>query len=187
MNREKSQFSDSDTIHWRRKGREDILNVRSETIARRTRLLSVIDKIGSALSKPGFFLILLLSHLTWIFLNLPFSPGKPWDPYPFIFLATLASVEAPFIAILILMHQQRNTRIDELRGEIELQVSLHIERQTSMTLRILRELQKGLQVPTEQDKELLERMEAFLDPLELMQFVRDQLKEIEGVDPAKTL
>lgn len=186
---EESQTTGQGTIHWGKitKGREEILNVRSEAMAQKTRLLSVIDKIGLVLSKPVFFLILLWLHVIWIILNLSIYPWwDPWDPYPFVFLATFASAEAPFISILILMHQQRNTRIDELRGEIQLQVSLHVERQTSMTLRMLREIQNGLKMATDQDKELLDRMEAFLDPRELMDSVRNQMTAVEGSDPTKT-
>ncbi len=189
MGRKDKQASESETVHWGRtdKGKEEILNVRSKTLSKRNRLLKTIDKTGTALSKPVFFVVLFATHSGWILLNLPLYPWwEPWDPYPFTFLATLASVEAPFISLLVLMHQQRNSRIDELRAEIQLQVSLHVERQSSMSVRLLRELQRELRLKTNQDTELLDRMEVFLDPEELMTHIRDQMKESEGIDPAKT-
>ena len=186
MSDEKSRSTQKQTIHWGKseKSKGQILNVRSEIVSQRNRLLAAIDRIGMILSKPMFFSTLLFAHLIWIILNLPFYPWKPWDPYPFTFLATFASVEAPFISLLILMHQRRNTSIDELRAEIQLQVSLHIERQSSISLRLIRELQSGLKINTLQDRELLDRMEVFLDPQELLEVVRSQMAESEGSDPA---
>ena len=56
-----------------------------------------------------------------VVLNLPVFPWfRPWDPYPFILLATFASAEAAFIALLVLMYQRRNARISELREEVSL-------------------------------------------------------------------
>lgn len=55
-------------------------------------------------------------------------------------LATIASVEAPFIALFVLMHQKRETNVEELRGEVELQVALHTEREVTMLLRLVAEL-----------------------------------------------
>jgi uncharacterized membrane protein len=176
-------------VHYGKTGKSavDILNVRREAMSERTRLLSFIDWIGSVLNQPIFFMSLLFVHAAWILLNLPVYPWfDPWDPYPFTFLATIASAEAPFISLLILMHQQRNTRIDELRAEVQLQVSLHVERQTAMSLRLLREVLGGLQTKSGQNHELLGRMEEFLNPRELMQHIREQMEASEGTDPART-
>ena len=122
-------------------GKDEILNVRGEVVKRRTRLSTLVEWVGHVLSHPGFFLILLAVHLAWILLNLPIYPWfQPWDP--FTFLATIASLEAPFIALMVLMHQQRDQRISELREETHLQVSLHVEREITMALRLLDELQR---------------------------------------------
>ena len=116
------------------------------------------------LSHPAFFLALLASHLLWIVLNLPIYPWwEPWGPYPFIFLATIASAEAPFIALLVLMHQQRNQRLSELREETPLQVSLHMEREVSWVLHLLPE-----------------RLQEELDARRLMEEVRCDLHRTQG-------
>jgi uncharacterized membrane protein len=172
----------SEHPHWEhtRSKAEDILNVRAEVTRRRTAMAATVDAMGHWLAHPLFGLTLLVLHLLWVILNLPIYPWfEPWDPYPFTFLATLASVEAPFIALMVLMHQKRDARIEELREEINLQVSLHVEREISILLRLVGELQEKLGVESRQDPELLDRLEEDLDAERLMEHLRERLRDAE--------
>jgi uncharacterized membrane protein len=170
--------------HWQSIGKDtdEILNVRREVLRRRGRMAAFTDRIGRILSQPLLFTALLALHLGWVLLNLPLWPWRPWDPYPFTFLATIASAEAPFITLLILMNQRRERDVSELRDEILLQVALHSERQSTMTLRLLREIQQKLDVDTDQSGEILERMQENLDPRHLLENVRRSLRRDEGSD-----
>lgn len=169
--------------HWGsiRESALEILNVRREVRSRESNAAAFVERIGWALARPTFFLAVLGSHVLWILLNLPIHPWwQPWDPYPFMFLATFASVEAPLLALLVLMHQQREQRINELREETSLQVSLHVERQVTLVLRLVRELQEHGAVRTQQDPALLERMQQYMDPQELIGTLEHDLEETEG-------
>lgn len=160
---------------------DEILNVRAEMVRRRGRLSAAVEEIGHAMASPSFFAGLAATHLLWILLNLPIYPWfAPWDPYPFTFLATVASVEAPFIALLVLMHQERESRIEELREETHLQVSLHSERELSVALRLLREIQQHQGIDTAEDLEVLERLQKDLNPQHLMENTRNDLRRAEG-------
>jgi uncharacterized membrane protein len=169
--------------HWDHIGTraEEIFNVRAEIAKQRTQMPAFIDRLGNILTHPAFFLSFLAGHLLWIALNLPLYPWwTPWDPYPFMFLATVTSAEAPFIALMVLMYQQRNQRIAELREETHLQVSLHAERQLSMALRILGEMRQQLGGETQQDPELLAHLQQDLDTRELLANLRRDLRQAEG-------
>ena len=168
--------------HWEKIGArtEALLNVRSEIEKQRSRMSALTDRIGRVLAHPLFFILLLAAHLLWILFNLPIFPWAPWDPYPFTFLATVASAEAPFIALLILMYQKRDRRIDELREETSLQVLLHVEHQLSLALRLLDELQEKMGVETQQDPAFLKHMQEDLDPRRVMENIREDLEDAEG-------
>lgn len=159
---------------------EEILNVRLEVAKRQGRLADLTDTVGRTLANPTFFLLFLGAHLGWVLCNLPITPWDPWDPYPFMFLATVASVEAPFIALLVLMHQHRQERIDELRDEVMLQIDLHVERKASMSLRLLEDLYHRLGY--EPDQEGLDTLKRDLDPRKLMEEIREELGRAEGED-----
>jgi uncharacterized membrane protein len=167
------------------KSAEEILNVREVVGKRRSTLARLIDRVGGAMSSPFLFLGFLATHMLWIVSNLPVMPWEPWDPYPFVFLATVASAEAPFLALLILMHQQRQEHVNELRGEVALQVSLQVERETTMILRMLDRIQRQVGVPTsETDPGALAHLEQDLDPHRLLENVRQHLREEEEGDEA---
>lgn len=161
--------------------KDEVLNVRAAMMKRRGWIGSLIDATGRRLSHPPFFIALLVTHLLWIVLNTGVIPGlEPWDPYPFTFLATIASVEAPFISLLILMRQHRDERVAELRQETSLQVSLHIEQEVTASLRMLRELQQAMKVQTQVDGEVLEHMQKPIDPEHLLDHLEKHLDESEG-------
>lgn len=155
----------------------EILNVRSEIVKRQPRSAGLIDRIGYILARPWLFFVLLAGHLAWIVANLSLFPWQPWDPYPFTFLATVASAEAPFLALLIMMYQRQSSRVSELREELDLQVALHLERQSTMILRLLRELQEHRGMETDQDRELLDSFTEELDARRLMDNVREELNK----------
>jgi uncharacterized membrane protein len=173
--------------HWDRVRRNayEILNVRSEITRQQSRSAALVEGIGRALAHPMFFIALLSGHVLWVVLNLPIFPWfRPWDPYPFIFLATFASAEAPFVALLILMYQKRSSRISELREELNLQVSLHQERQMTVVLRLLGEVQDRLDIASREDPALLDRLQKELDPRQLMQSLRSHLQRDEHGEQA---
>lgn len=166
-----------------RKSSEEILNVREAVAEHRTGLASLIEATGRILANPVFIVALLAVHVLWVVVNLPLMPWEPWDPYPFMFLATVASAEAPFLALLILLHQQRQMHIDELRDELSLQVSLQVERESTMLLRMLHEIRDRLDVePSAVETATIAELEEDLDPHALMENLRRHLHEVEGDD-----
>lgn len=184
MSAESHQGSEQPRAYWRslHKSREEILNVRAEMMRQRGKPAVVIDSTGRFLATPVLFFILLLTHVGWVVLNVGAFGVTPWDPPPFTLLATIASVEAPFIALLILMRQNRDSRIDELREEIDLQVVLHIEREVTRNLRLLDAIREKLDVKLDaiDGQEVLDEMKEELDPKQLMTYLRKHIEEAEG-------
>lgn len=167
--------------YWRelRQDKDQIVDVRREEVRNEGPVARAITWIGKILSSPFFFLALLLLHAAWFALNIPgLSPLTPWDPPPFTLLATIASVEAPFLALLILMRQQQDRRVAELREDTELQTSLHTERETTKLLRMLSRVHEELGIQEEQDPEL-ESMMKPLDPDRLVEQLEGRMEEDE--------
>ncbi len=159
-----------------REQKREILNVRRQRAVRRRGTERLVHNVGGMLARPAFFLSLLFVHLAWIVVN-SVSVGVPhWDPYPFFLLATVASAEAPFLSLMILMRQQDDRRLADLREEIELQVSLYTEREATTLLHLLRELQQQLQVHSDVDVSGLE------EPLDPKQLFEEQARELGETD-----
>lgn len=72
----------------------------------------------------------------WILCNS--LPGLPrFDPYPFTFLVLVVSLEAIFLATFVLMAQNHEMRITERRAQLDLQINLLAEQQSTRTLQLL--------------------------------------------------
>jgi uncharacterized membrane protein len=118
-----------------------------------------------------FVYIHLLLYGTWIVANLNWLPGVPaWDP-SLVILAMEASVEAIFLSTFVLINQNRMAAEDDTRADLDLQVSLLNEHETTRLIAMVEAIAKKLEVPIESDEELSELKkdvapEAVLDRIE---------------------
>lgn len=178
---EQNDQKETRSSHWEELGEDTsrIIDVRREIATKEGPFERFSKVVGRVLGSATFFALLLLSHALWIVLNLNLWPWRPIDPYPFVFLATIASVEAPFITLLILINQRRHRQIEDVREEIELKVSMHAERQMSMVIRMLDEIRKSQGIRLADDDEYIEKMGRDLDPEALAETVE---REEEDAD-----
>jgi uncharacterized membrane protein len=108
---------------------------------------------------PRFFLLHVLLFSGWILYNVGFIPGIPViDPYPFNFLTTTVSLEAIFLSIVVLMSQNREERIANVRAELDLQVNIQSEKEVTKILEMLSMIEKRLHVVQKVDPELLDML-----------------------------
>jgi len=63
-----------------------------------------------------------------------------FDPYPFQFLTFVISLEAIFLSTFILISQNRQNRMSELRNHLDLQINLLSEQENSKMLAMLEAL-----------------------------------------------
>jgi uncharacterized membrane protein len=95
----------------------------------------------------------------WFALNS--IPGLPhWDPYPFTFLTMWASMESIFIASFILISQNYAMRLSERRAQLDLQVNLLAEQETTKTLQMLDGIAKAVGAQCGEDPEVAALAEA---------------------------
>lgn len=62
------------------------------------------------------------------------------DPFPFPLLTLVLSVEAIFLAIFILMSQNRAARVSDKRSHLDLQLNLLSEQENTKTLLMLEQI-----------------------------------------------
>ena len=92
----------------------------------------------------------------WIPVNLGMISGIPiFDPYPFGFLTTAVSLEAIFLAVIVLISQNREASIADLREEIDLQINTLAEQKITKIISMVDEIHDHLGLPSEDDEELI--------------------------------
>jgi len=91
----------------------------------------------------------------WILVNTTgFGGITPFDPFPFNFLPFVVSLEAIFLAIFVLMSQNRMTRTADKRAHLDLQVDLLAEQELTTMLQMLHALcaKLGVEVTVNDDQ-----------------------------------
>lgn len=106
---------------------------------------SLVERISDAAARAAGSSASLLFHAVlfaaWLAVNTRLVPGvPPFDPFPFGLLTTIVSLEAIFLALFILISQNRMSRQAERREHLDLQINLLAEQESTMALRLLRRL-----------------------------------------------
>jgi uncharacterized membrane protein len=127
--------------------------------ARHNQKRSILQKITDKLVSWSGTVVFLFANITifaiWILLN---RGRSSFDPFPFVLLTTIVSLEAIILSILVLISQNRQSKIADLRQEIDMQVNLVTEEEITKLLKLVAGLYKALKINIDQDSELKEML-----------------------------
>jgi uncharacterized membrane protein len=139
------------------------------------RAASLQDRIADRVTRFAGSMRFVYLHMVlcgaWILINagwLPLLP--PWDP-SLVILAMAASVEAIFLSTFVLISQNRMAASDDRRADLNLQISLLNEHETTRILKLVAAIAGHLGLDPDGDGEIEElekdiAPEAVLDRIE---------------------
>jgi len=95
----------------------------------------------------------LVLHVVWFGIWGAVNGGfvhavRPFDPFPFPFLTMTVSLEAIFLALVVLASQNRLARQSDKRSHLDLQVDLLAEQEMTAMLQLLQDIAQHLDVKT---------------------------------------
>lgn len=121
---------------------------------RTTRAQRVLERLADAIGRPVFLSLILLFVAAWMLGNV-LAPrfGLPaFDPPPFSALQGFVSLSALLITTILLIGQNRLAKLEQRRGDLELQVNILTEQKTTTLIRLIEELRRDLpMVPDRHD------------------------------------
>ena len=140
--------------------KEKIESFRQEHDKKRT----ILDKFSDEITELSGSFIFLIVHaaffIVWIAININLIPGIPvFDPYPFGLLTMIVSLDAIFLSIFVLLSQNRQAKVGELREETNLQVNMIVEKEITKLIQMQAIMMKRMGIKIEGDDELEEMME----------------------------
>ena len=120
----------------------------------------------------------LILHVVWFGVWIAWNLGalglKAFDPFPFGLLTMVVSLEAIFLSIFVLMTQNRESRIGELREEMTLEVDMRMEEEVTKTLELVTGLYGRLGFTLGEDEDL----RGMLQPLDKRQIEQELESQI---------
>jgi uncharacterized membrane protein len=130
-----------------RRNIEAVAKLEENFVQNRSLADKMADWIGGFSGSVTFVLLHVVVYGFWILINLKLIPGvRVFDPYPFLLLSVVVSIEAIFLSTFVLMKQNRMSRRADQRNHLDLQINLLAEREMTMVLQLLRRISAQLGV-----------------------------------------
>lgn len=130
-----------------------------------------VDKFADFLTvKFGSLVFLGLNVVwfaSWILWNTGMIPGlEPFDPFPFGLLTMVVSLEAIILAIIVLISQNREARVNEFREEVDLQINMIAEEEVTKLISLVTKLLESQGVKIDDDPQLKRLLSRSNDQIE---------------------
>ncbi|HKX73576.1 MAG TPA: DUF1003 domain-containing protein [Candidatus Saccharimonadales bacterium] len=155
--------------------RRVIKSLKAQADARRSPAERFADWLTDYFGTVGFLTMNAVWFMFWIVINMGWVPGvQPFDPFPFGLLTMVVSLEAIFLAIIVLISQNRAAKIADLREEIDLQINTMAEEEVTKMIQLQLKLLEKNGVILEADPDL-ERMLRPLHSADIAHSLENQL------------
>ena len=114
---------------------------------------STTEQISDWIARAAGSGPVLILHVVWFGAWVTANAGvirgiRPFDPFPFPFLTMTVSLEAIFLALIVLASQNRLARQADKRSHLDLQIDLLAEREMTAVLQLLQDIARHLEIRT---------------------------------------
>lgn len=115
----------------------------------------VADRLVALFGSMAFLTVNFLWFGVWIILNTNVISGvKPFDPFPFGLLTMIVSLEAIVLSVIVLISQNRESKISNLRSEIDTRIDILAEEEITKVLELVIQIAKKNDINISSDKQL---------------------------------
>jgi uncharacterized membrane protein len=104
------------------------------------------ERVSRFVGRPAYLAGVLVFVVAWMAFNLGCDRFglTPFDPPPFQWLEMLVSIVALVTTTVVLIAQNRQTRFEQQRAHLDLQVNLLTEQKVTKVIHLLEELRRDL-------------------------------------------
>lgn len=139
-----------------------IQSFEAKELKKRSWSVRLADELTSTFGSFSFLTFNVLFFVFWVLMNTGKIQGlKILDPFPFPLMTTIVSLEAIILTLIVLMSQNRQSFISNLREEIDMQVNITSEREITKILQVLVQVAKkqGIDLKDQDLEEMLKEIE----------------------------
>jgi uncharacterized membrane protein len=157
---------------------EAIAKLEHKELHRRSSGEKVSDFFVSLIGSMPFLIFHIIWFAVWFIVNLNAMPGMAaFDPFPFGILTLIVSSEGVFLAIFILISQNRMARQSDKRAHLDLQVNMLTEQEMTMMLRMQKRLCEHLGVEVDEVRDEAKRL---LEETDIHRVVKNLEEKLPG-------
>jgi uncharacterized membrane protein len=125
---------------------ESVVALRKQEWATTTPSQRRLERVSRVVGRPLYLVFLLWLVAFWIMINsgAPLLHMEAFDPPPFALLDGLLTLTALLTTTVVLIAQNRQTRLEQQRADLDLQVNLLTEQKVTKLIHLLEELRRDL-------------------------------------------
>jgi uncharacterized membrane protein len=143
---------------------------------------SVGEKVSDEITRFTGNIVFVMFHLVlfgvWAVWNTGLVPGlQPFDPFPFGILTLIVSGEGVFLALFILISQNRMSRHADRRAHLGLQVSMLAEQELTTLLHMQKQVNEHLGIEPDASRPEADRLMKPTDVESLIEELDENLPE----------
>jgi uncharacterized membrane protein len=141
--------------------------------------MTTVERVANRLTLVASSTPFLVAHVAWFAGWIGWNTiagARAFDPFPFGLLTMIVSLEAIFLSIFVLMTQNRESAIAEVREEVTLAVNLRVEEEVTKVLQLVAGLYGRLGHRVADDADLAE----MLQPLDTEAIERELTEQIQA-------
>ena len=136
-----------------------IKSFKEKANAKRTTTERVADFMTARFGNMLFLWLNAIFFAAWFAINIGRVPALAvFDPYPFGLLTVIVSLEAIFLAITVLISQNRASKIADFREEVAIQIDTVSEEEITKVIELQIMILKKHGVDVSKDPEILEML-----------------------------
>jgi uncharacterized membrane protein len=103
-----------------------------------------VEAVGRWLGRPLYLVGLLTAIAVWVSINVVRDTRGGWDPPPFELLDGVMTLISLITTTIVLIAQNRQTKLEKQHTHLELQVSLLTEQKVTKIINLIEELRRDL-------------------------------------------
>ncbi len=150
----------------------------AKSLRKRSFLTRISDKLTAFCGSTYFLVFHVIFFTVWIAVNTGQIPGVAiYDEFPFGLLTMVVSLEAIFLAIFVLVSQNRQANITTVRDEVNMKVNLIAEEEITKILHLLAEMRVHMGIKKKDEE--LEEMLGRIDTGNIEQSILNQLQRAD--------
>jgi len=91
----------------------------------------------------SFLILNAVFFFVWMGANSGVLGNHPFDPFPFNLLTMTVSLEAIFLSIIVLISQNKQSKIADIRQQIDFEINVRSEEEITKILEVVDEMRKA--------------------------------------------
>lgn len=144
---------------------------------------SLVDRVADAIGSFSGSMAFVGLHVVWFTLWFLINTGAlrvlpKFDPFPFILLAMIVSVEGVLLSTFVLMKQNRMQQRSDARHQLDLQINLLAEKEVTKALQLLRRMARKMEIADVETDADLEEMAAVTSVDSLSKRIHEELPPV---------